>query len=129
MRLRKLNLRTSRHSTMRLRPAIGGQMTDVGRSISTSAIGLIIQTVPPGHRASRRHRQLFQEELLIVHSGTGVLHPGDDRIPVGPGDAVSYLPGDPEPHTFENSGSEPLQRTIGGLRVQQPVSARGLHLS
>jgi len=27
-------------------------------------------------------------------------------VPVGPGDCICYLPGDPEAHTFENTGPE-----------------------
>jgi hypothetical protein len=68
----------------------------VGRNIGSASIGLNIQTVPPGTFSSRRHRRLFQEEILIVMSGTGLLHHGQQRLPVGPGNAVCYLPGDPE---------------------------------
>lgn len=100
MPLRKANVRQIAPFDYRFDGSIGGQMTDVGRNIGSANIGLIIQTVPPGNFSSRRHRHLFQVEILVVMSGSGMLHHGDERQPVEPGDAVCYLPGDPEAHTF-----------------------------
>lgn len=87
---------------------IRARMTDIGRTLGSRKIGLAIQTVAPGHWSSRRHRHLFQEEILVVMSGTGTLHHGDKRIACGPGDAFCYLPGDPAIHAFENTGSADL---------------------
>lgn len=89
-------------------PPIRGTMTDVGRTLSSRSIGLIIQTIAPGDRASRRHRHLFQEEILVVMGGAGVLHHDDSQVPCGPGDAFLYLPGDAAIHSFENTGTAPL---------------------
>jgi uncharacterized cupin superfamily protein len=100
---------------------IGGQMTDVGRNIGSVAIGLNIQTVPPGKFFSRRHRHLFQEEILVVMSGTGLLHHGKERVPIRPGDAVCYLAADPEAHTFENTGALPLIIWAFGNRFRHEV--------
>lgn len=87
---------------------IGGRMADVGRTLGSQKIGLTIQTIAPGHWSSRRHRHLFQEEMLIVMSGTGTLHHGEARVACGPGDAFLYLPGEPAAHSFENTGSADL---------------------
>jgi uncharacterized cupin superfamily protein len=100
---------------------IGGQMTDVGRTLGSSRIGLIVQTVPPGNRSSRRHRHLFQEEILVVMAGSGVLHHGDERIETRAGEAFCYLAGDPEPHSFENTGAEPLVIWAFGNRFDHEV--------
>jgi len=89
-------------------PPVAGTMADVGRTLGSQRIGLIIQTVQPGHRSSRRHRHLFQEELLVVMGGQGTLLHGEERLACGPGDAFLYLPGDPAAHCFENTGTEPL---------------------
>ncbi len=89
-------------------PPVAARMADIGRTLGSQKIGLTIQTVAPGHRSSRRHRHLFQEELLIVMSGTGTLLHGHDRVPCGPGDAFLYLPGDMAVHSFENTGDSPL---------------------
>ena len=87
---------------------IRARMADVGRTLGSAKIGLTVQTVAPGHWSSRRHRHLFQEEILVVMAGTGTLHHGDERVPCGPGDVYLYLPGDPAPHAFENTGTADL---------------------
>ena len=53
--------------------------------------------------------------------GDGMLHHGDNRLPVGPGDAICYLPGDREPHTFENTGTENLVIWAFGNRFRHEV--------
>lgn len=103
MPLRKLNLREVAPFDYRFEDPIGGRMTDVGRALGSASIGLNVQTVPPGRFSSRRHRHLFQEEILVVMAGRGMLHHGDERVPVEAGDCVSYLPADQEAHCFENT--------------------------
>ena len=100
---------------------IGGTMTDVGRTLGSDKIGLIIQTVKPGDRSSRRHRHLFQEEILVVMAGTAILLHGDERIPAKAGDAFCYRAGDPEPHTFENTGPKDLVIWAFGNRFDHEV--------
>lgn len=89
-------------------PKVGGDVRDPGRALGTNGIGLRIQRVPAGARASRRHRHLFQEELLIVMAGSGVLLHDDARVAVKQGDCIAYRAGDPAAHSFENTGTEPL---------------------
>ena len=101
--------------------AITATMQDVGRHLGSERIGLTIQTVAPGHRSSRRHRHVFQEEILIVVSGTGELLHGDERVSVGPGSCVCYRPDDPEPHSFENTGTEALVIWAFGNRFPHEV--------
>lgn len=100
---------------------IGGTMTDIGRNMGSQSIGLVIQTIPPGNRASRRHRHVFQEEILVVMSGTGALLHGDTRIPAGPGDSFCYTPEDAELHTFENTGTSDLVIWAFGNRFTHEV--------
>ena len=87
---------------------IRARMADVGRTLGSQSIGLAIQTVAPGNWSSRRHRHVFQEEILVVMAGRGTLHHGDAKVPCGPGDTFLYLPDDPEVHAFENTGTEDL---------------------
>jgi uncharacterized cupin superfamily protein len=100
---------------------IRARMADIGRTLGSQTIGLTIQTVAPGSRSSRRHRHLFQEEILIVHAGTGTLLHGDERIAVGPGDCFCYLPDDVELHAFENTGTEDLVIWAFGNRFRHEV--------
>jgi uncharacterized cupin superfamily protein len=121
MPIRKLNINEIIPFDYKFDGPIGGQMADVGRSIGSRTIGLNIQTVQPGHFSSRRHRHIFQEEILVVMSGTGLLHHGDERLPVGPGDAVCYHAADPDAHTFENTGTVPLVIWAFGNRLSHEV--------
>jgi uncharacterized cupin superfamily protein len=100
---------------------IRARMADIGRAIGSQAIGLTIQTVSPGCRASRRHRHVFQEEILIVMAGAGTLLHGDERLPVRPGDCFCYTPNDAEVHTFENTGSADLVIWAFGNRFRHEV--------
>ena len=100
---------------------IRAHMADIGRAMGSQTIGLTIQTVGPGCRASRRHRHVFQEEILVVMGGIGVLLHGDERVPVRPGDAFCYTPDDPQTHTFENTGAEDLVIWAFGNRFPHEV--------
>jgi uncharacterized cupin superfamily protein len=121
MPIRKLNVRNITPFDYAFEPPIAARMADVGRALGSVSIGLTIQTVPPGNLSSRRHRHLFQEEILVVKAGRGTLHHGNERIQVGPGDCVCYLPGDPESHAFENTGSEDLIVWAFGNRFRHEV--------
>ena len=101
--------------------AVRARMTDVGRTIGSQSIGLTIQTVAPGCRSSRRHRHVFQEEILIVMQGNGTLLHGEQRIPVAPGDTFCYRPDDPELHSFENTGTAELVVWAFGNRFAHEV--------
>ena len=121
MPLRKLNILDVAPFDYGFEPPIIARMADIGRALGSAAIGLAIQTVPPGNWSSRRHRHVFQEEILVVMAGSGTLHHGNEMLPVRPGDAICYLAGDPEPHAFENTGSEDLVIWAFGNRFPHEV--------
>jgi uncharacterized cupin superfamily protein len=102
--------------------AIKGRMADVGRTVGTKTIGLIIQTIEPGCFSSRRHKHVFQEELLLVMEGEGVLHHGDERVVVSAGECFCYLPEDPEAHCFENTGATDLVIWAFGNRFAHEIA-------
>lgn len=63
--------------------------------------------VPPGKIAWPHHRHELQWEYYTVLSGSGVMRAdNDEEVPVRPGDALMFPPG--EAHTIINSGSEDL---------------------
>ncbi len=94
---------------------------DLGRSPGSEIIGLRIQRVPPGKRSSLKHRHLFQEEMILILSGEGVLLHGSERIPVRPMDCVAHLPSDPAAHCFENTGTDDLVILACGNRCRHEV--------
>jgi uncharacterized cupin superfamily protein len=121
-----MSLRTIKLSEIKLfeysfEPPIRASMADVGRTLGSRTIGLVIQTVPPGCFSSRKHRHVFQEEILVVMSGAGLLHHADTRIAVGPGDCFCYLPEDAEAHCFESTGSADLVIWAFGNRFPHEV--------
>lgn len=122
MSLRKLNLSDLKPFDYGFGGDIMGKMADVGRTVGSKTIGLTIQTMRPGCFSSRRHRHLFQEEILIVIAGEGTLHHGKQKIPVSVGDCVCYLPEDEEAHTFENTGTTDLVVWAFGNRFPYEVA-------
>ena len=100
---------------------IKARMADVGRTVGSQSIGLTIQTVAPGCRSSRRHKHVFQEEILIVMAGKGALLHDTEKIAVSVGDCFCYRPDDPEIHTFENTGTDDLVIWAFGNRFVHEV--------
>lgn len=122
MSLRKVKLPDIKPFAYSFGGNINGKMTDVGRTVGSKTIGLLIQTVGPGCFSSRRHKHLFQEEILIVISGEGTLHHGEQQIPVSVGDCVCYLPEDREAHTFQNTGKTDLVIWAFGNRFPYEIA-------
>ncbi len=120
--LRKANLSGIEPFDYSFGGPIEARMADVGRNLGTKAVGLTIQTVAPGRFSSRRHKHVFQEELLVVMHGEGTLHHGDQKVAVAAGDCVAYLPEDEEAHTFENTGREDLVIWAFGNRFTHEVA-------
>ena len=121
MTFRKLNVRDLNLFDLDFGAPIRARVADIGRSLGSSSIGLMVQTVQPGRQSSRRHRHIFQEEILVVMEGNGTLLHGEERIPVNPGDCVCYLAGDTEAHSFENSGERDLVIWAFGNRFPHEV--------
>ena len=55
------------------------------------------------------HEHNEEEEIFIVNSGRGVVHDGEERTHVEPGDTI--LTGNGSAHAVECEGSEPLVLT------------------
>ncbi len=96
-------------------------ITDIGRAVGSKTTGLVIQRIKPGFCSSQKHRHIFQEEILIVMDGAGILHHGDSPVNVNSGDCFCYLPGDQEAHMFENTGRQDLVIWAFGDRLPHEV--------
>ena len=86
---------------------IRAKMADVGRTLGSGAIGLTIQTVAPGCFSSRRHKHVFQEEILIVLEGDG---PSGKRKE--PAISLSMPPGPHVAHACTSAGSAPMSMRL-----------------
>ena len=122
MSLRKVKLSEIKPFAYGFGGEIQAKMADVGRTVGSKTIGLAIQIVGPGCFSSRRHKHVFQEEILIVMAGEGTLHHGDERVAVSAGDCVCYLPEDMEAHNFENTGTADLVIWAFGNRFPHEVA-------
>lgn len=62
-------------------------------------------TIEPG-RGTIAHAHQTSEEIYHVVRGVGLMHLGEQRLPLAPGDTVCILPD--TMHRVENTGNEPL---------------------
>jgi uncharacterized cupin superfamily protein len=122
MSLHKLKLAELKHFDYGFGGDIKGRMGDIGRTLGSKTIGLVVQTISPGCFSSRRHKHLFQEEIFVVTAGEGTLHHGSERIAVSAGDCFCYLPSDAEAHNFENTGTTDLVVWAFGNRFPHEVA-------
>lgn len=65
MALRKIHLSNAAPFAYSFGEGIGGTMSDVGRTVGSKTIGLLIQTIAPGQFSSRRHKHVYQEEIAL----------------------------------------------------------------
>ena len=97
------------------------EFKDPARHLGSTVSGFRIERLAPGKQASPLHRHHLQEEMFLILGGTGVLRHAEREVAVKPGDFIVYAPGEPAPHTFVNSGSEPLEFVATGNRVPYEV--------
>jgi uncharacterized cupin superfamily protein len=100
---------------------IAVDIRDPARKLGSVLSGLRLYRLAPGRQATRLHRHHLQEEMYLILKGSGTLRHGDREVPVKTGDFILYRAGDPAPHTFLNTGSEPLEYLATGNRVAHEV--------
>lgn len=89
------------------RKALGGQNLGCG-----------LWELPPGKKSFPFHMHHVTEEALFVISGTAKVRTPEGLATIGPGDYVSFPPGDCA-HQLINDGSEPM--VYLGLSVSKGV--------
>jgi len=97
------------------------EIRDPARKLGSVLAGFRLYRLASGKRATRLHRHHFQEEFFLILKGTGTLRHGDRSVAVKPGDFILYPAGDPVPHTFVNTGTEPMEYVASGNRVSHEV--------
>jgi uncharacterized cupin superfamily protein len=85
--------------------ALGGKK-DTGTAGGGHPLDLELARLPPGAMNFPFHAHYAQWELFIFVSGNGELRGPDTTMPIGPGEAVMFPPGDA--HCITNTGSEDL---------------------
>jgi uncharacterized cupin superfamily protein len=97
------------------------EIRDPARKLGSALCGFRLYRLAPGMQATRLHRHHLQEEMFLILAGSGTLRHGDRSVPVKAGDFILYPAGDPAPHTFVNSGAEPMDYVATGNRVAYEV--------
>ncbi|MGH8010385.1 MAG: cupin domain-containing protein [Candidatus Binatia bacterium] len=97
------------------------EIQDPARRLGSTRAGFRLYRLAPGKQATRVHRHHLQEEMYLILKGNGTLRHGDREVPVKPGDFILYPAGDPAPHTFLNTGAEPMDYLATGNRVPYEV--------
>jgi uncharacterized cupin superfamily protein len=100
---------------------ISVEIKDPARKLGSQLCGFRIERLQPGKQSSPLHRHHLQEELFLILKGAGTLRHGTQEAPVKAGDFILYLAGDPDPHTFINTGDEPLEFIATGNRSSYEV--------
>jgi uncharacterized cupin superfamily protein len=100
---------------------IGVEIRDPARKLGSALSGLRMYRLAPGKQATRLHRHHFQEEMFLILKGSGTLRHGTKDVTVRAGDFILYRAGDPAPHTFVNTGDEPMEYLATGNRVSYEV--------
>jgi len=85
--------------------------------LSGQHLGVRIEDLPPGGTSSYHHYHTLEEEHVLVLSGAATLHLGDEEHPLGQGDHVCFLAGEPTPHHIENHGPERFRFLVFGERT------------
>ena len=97
------------------------EIQDPARKLGSALSGLRLYRLAPGRQATRLHRHHFQEEMFLILKGNGTLRHGGRDVAVRAGDFILYRAGDPAPHTFVNTGLEPMEYLATGNRVAYEV--------
>ena len=82
-------------------------------ALDAEATGFALMGVKPGKRQAFAHRHDDAEEVYVILSGTGTLKLDDERVKVGPLDAIRIAPG--VTRAFE-AGDEGLEYLAFGPR-------------
>jgi quercetin dioxygenase-like cupin family protein len=101
----------------------GGVVRFVRRELGATAFGINHFTLPPGS-PGREHdeRESGQEEIMLILSGSGVLHVDRDEVELVPGRFVRL---DPDSTRLPVAGSDGLTFVTIGSPPVNPYAPRG----
>jgi len=86
----------------------------IGRELGLVAIGLHVETVPPGRRTSWPHAESAEEEFVFVLEGHPQAWVDGHLHDLGPGDLVAFPAGTGVAHTILNNTDDVVRLLVGG---------------
>lgn len=93
----------------------------LGQAAGSVNFGLVRTILSAGHKSCPEHAHMAEEELFYVLRGKGTLLQNEDRIPVRPGDTISFPAGTGISHAFVADQEEDLEYLAFGERNPNDV--------
>lgn len=84
-----------------------GNFVQRRKALGGKSLACGLWELPPGKKSFPFHMHHVTEEAMFVVSGTAKVRTPDGLSPIGPGDFVSFPPGEAA-HQLINDGTEPL---------------------
>jgi uncharacterized cupin superfamily protein len=88
----------------------------LGEAAGSVNVGLQRFVVEEGYQSLPEHYHMAEEEIFYVLKGKGTLLQDGERVPVGPGDVISYPAGTGVSHAFLADKGERLEYLAFGQR-------------
>jgi uncharacterized cupin superfamily protein len=108
---------TAKTKVGELHPLIGSYsaelLSDAG---NLTQFGAFVETLTPGSKSSLLHWHSDEDELVYMLKGTVIVHEGDVRTVLSPGDAACFKAGEPVGHCLENTSGEDATYFLVGTR-------------
>ncbi len=79
--------------------------------------GAFVEILPPGSKSSIKHWHSEEDEMVYVLEGEVLLHEGDSRTPLRPGEAATFKAGVALGHCIENMSNQDAQYLVIGTRA------------
>jgi uncharacterized cupin superfamily protein len=94
----------------------------LGVQIGAKKLGVSLAVVAPGKRAWPRHAHHVNEEMMLILSGEGTYHCGDESAPVRAGDLIAAPPGDGSTaHQIENTSDAELRYLTFSTKLEPEI--------
>jgi uncharacterized cupin superfamily protein len=81
----------------------------LGQAAGGRALGCTFYELPPGKTSFPFHFHSALEEAIYIIEGEATLRLGKEKVAIGKGDYVAFLPGPDYAHTLSNRGQGPLR--------------------
>ena len=83
--------------------------------------GAFVEILPPGSKSSIKHWHAVEEEMIYVLEGAILLHEGDARTRLRPGDAATFRAGVALGHCLENTSNQEARYLVIGTRASTDI--------
>lgn len=83
--------------------------------------GAFVETLQPGSSSSFKHWHAREDEMVYMLEGEALVHEGDRKTPLLPGQAATFKAGAPDGHCIENTSSKPAKYLVIGTRLDGDV--------